>query len=68
MKLKIKELREHRGYSQLKIAQYLYCDQSLYSRYESGSRSIPLGTAVRLADLYGVTLDYLVGRELRKKP
>ena len=68
MKLKIKELRERCGYSQLKIARYLYCDQSLYSRYESGSRSLPLGAAVRLADLYGVTLDYLVGRELRKTP
>ena len=68
MKLKIKELRERCGYSQLKIARYLYCDQSLYSRYESGSRSLPLGAAVRLADLYGVTLDYLVGREPRKNP
>ena len=28
---------------------------------------MPLWAAIRLADYYGVTLDYLVGRENKKK-
>lgn len=63
MELRIKKLRESHGFSQLRIARYLYCDQSLYSRYESGERSLPLSIAIKLADLYGVSLDYLVGRD-----
>lgn len=39
------------------------CDQSLYSKYERGERPLPLGLAIKLADLYNVSLDYIVGRE-----
>ena len=42
------------------------CDQSLYSKYERGERALPLELAVKLADLYNVSLDYLVGREYSK--
>lgn len=62
MKLRIRDLREDHDLSQKEIAAYLSCDQSLYSKYERGERPLPLELAVRLADLYGVTLDYLVGR------
>ncbi len=37
------------------------CDQSLYSKYERGERELPLRLAVRLAEYYGVSIDYLVG-------
>ena len=43
------------------------CDQSLYSKYERGERPLPLELAVRLADYYQVSLDYLVGRSSRKE-
>ena len=62
MKLRICDLREDADLTQKEVAHQLLCDQSLYSKYERGERPLPLELAVRLADLYGVTLDYLVGR------
>ena len=62
MKLRLRELREDRGLTQAAVADYLLCDQSLYSKYERGGRPLPLELAWKLADWYGVTLDYLVGR------
>lgn len=62
MELRIRDLREDADLTQKEVAHQLLCDQSLYSKYERGERPLPLELAVRLADLYGVTLDYLVGR------
>lgn len=59
--LKIRDLREDNDLSQSKVAQYLMCDQSLYSKYERGERDLPLRLAVQLAEYYGVSVDYLVG-------
>lgn len=44
------------------------CDQSLYSKYERGERPLPLEYAEKLADHYGVSVDYLLGRTNVKKP
>ena len=62
MKLRIRDLREDRDLTQKEVAAYLHCDQSLYSKYERGERMLPLDFAVKLADFYHVSLDYLVGR------
>ena len=61
MKLRIRALREDRDLTQQEVAQYLMCDQSLYSKYERNERELPLRLAVALAAYYGVSLDYLVG-------
>ena len=61
MKLRIRQLRETRGLTQANVADELMCDQSLYSKYERGVRPLPLESAVRLAEYYGVSLDYLAG-------
>ena len=50
------------------VAQYLWCDQSLYSKYERGLRPLPLDLAVELARFYGVSLAYLVGLTDVKAP
>ena len=62
MKMRIRDLREDADYTQSRVAAYLHCDQSQYSKYERGERPLPLEFAVKLAELYGVSLDYLVGR------
>ena len=62
MKLRIRDLREDHDLKQKQIAEVLQCDQSLYSKYEREERPLPLEYAERLADFYGVSLDYLVGR------
>ena len=68
MRLRIRDLREDRDLTQKEIADLLMCDQSLYSKYERLERPLPLDLADKLADFYGVSLDYLVGRTAQKKP
>ena len=67
MKLRIRQLRENRGLTQLEVANELSCDQSLYSKYERGLRPLPLESAVKLAAFYGVSLDYLAGLTEKQK-
>ena len=47
---------------QIELANYLEIKQSTYSDYESGKINIPIDMLIKIADFYGVTLDYLVGR------
>lgn len=68
MLLRIRDLREDRDLKQKDIAEYLICDQSLYSKYERGERPLPLEYAEKLADYYGVSVDYLLGRTNLKNP
>ena len=68
MRLRIRDLREDRDLTQKEIADYLLCDQSLSSKYERGERPLPLELAVRLAQFYGTSVDYLVGLTRNKTP
>lgn len=68
MILKIRDLREDSDISQKIIADYLMCDQSLYSKYERGEREIPLRMIIELAKYYNVSVDYLAGLTDVKKP
>ncbi len=68
MKLRIRDLREDRDLKQKALADYLLCDQSLYSKYERGERPLPLELADRLADYFGTSVDYLLGRTDEKAP
>ena len=61
MNLRIRDLREDQDLKQKQIAEYLLCDKSLYSKYERGERELPLRLAVKLAEYYGVSMDYLLG-------
>ncbi len=62
MRMRIRDMREDKDLTQKQIAEYLMCDQSLYSKYEIGEREIPLNLLIKLADYYDVSIDYLVGR------
>lgn len=62
MKLRLKELRETRKISQLKLAIDLNMNQNSISRYETGEREADYKTLLRFADYFGVSLDYLFGR------
>lgn len=68
MKLRIRDLREDNDLTQKRVADFLLCDQSLYSKYEREERPLPLDYADKLADFYGVSVDYLLGRTSVKKP
>ncbi len=49
--------------TQKEIAALLGIDQRVYSTYETGKRDIPLSHLMVLADFYGVSVDYILGRE-----
>ena len=68
MRLRIRDLREDSDLTQKHIAEYLMCDQSLYSKYERGERELPLKTAVSLAQFYKTSVDYLVGLTDNRRP
>ena len=61
MRMRIRDLREDHDLTQKQIAEYLLCDQSLYSNYEREERPLPLDLAVKLAAYYHTSVDYLVG-------
>ena len=68
MKLRIRDLREDADIKQKTMAAVLMCDQSLYSKYERGERPLPLELAGKLADYFGTSVDYLMGRTDERTP
>ena len=58
---RIREIREERGLTQQKIADFLHIGQRTYSDYESGKTRIPIDSIIILAKLYNVSLDYITG-------
>ncbi len=63
---RIRELREDNDYTQTQVAEYLKMKQPQYSRYEKGYRDIPSDILIALADFYGTTVDYILGRTDKK--
>ncbi len=59
---RLRDLREDRDILQRDVAKYLNCSQVCYSRYESGRRDLPTDILIKLADFYGVSTDYILGR------
>ena len=57
--MKIKELREKQGITQTELASKLDIGNVTYSRYEIGKREPDIQTLCKIADYYGVSLDYL---------
>ena len=57
-----RELREDHDYSQSDIAAVLGISQQHYSKYETGEYELPLRHFITLAEHYGVSADYLIGR------
>jgi transcriptional regulator with XRE-family HTH domain len=63
---RLKRLREDRKLSQQQLADRLNINRSTYARYELGQTQPDYETLQRLADFYGVSVDYLFGRENKK--
>lgn len=64
----IRKLRIDNGYTQKKVAEHLGISQNTYSQYEIGVLNYPVDAVIKLADLYQVSTDYLLGRTNVKKP
>ncbi len=59
---RLTELRKLNHMTQRQVAQTLNISQPSYIRYENGSAEPNLENLVRLADLFDVSVDYLLGR------
>lgn len=65
---RIRDLQQDRDLKQEDLAKLLNCTQACYSNYENGRRDIPTENLIQLADFYGVSVDYLLGRTNIKIP
>lgn len=59
---RLRDLREDADKAQKEIAAILGIDQRTYSNYETGKREIPIHHLITLADYYGVSVDFIIGR------
>ena len=66
--MRIRDLREDRDLKQKDLAAYLQVHQTSYSDYELGKSNIPIAVLHKLADFYGVSIDYILGRTSVKTP
>lgn len=64
---RLRDMREDADLTQAQVAEMLGIAQTVYSRYERGFQTIPLGLLINLADRYEVSIDFLVGRTNQMK-
>lgn len=64
----LKRARENTGLTQSQVADMLGISDGTYKNYEQGKREPNNTLLLKIADLYGVTTDYLLGRELAPAP
>ena len=62
MNNRLRELRKKKGYTQLALQMKTGIEQALLSKFETGERVPPTETLIRLADFYGVSIDYILCR------
>lgn len=60
---RLKELRKSKNMTQKQMAEALQITLRQYQRYESGNQTTTLENLIKMADFFGVSLDYLVGRD-----
>lgn len=56
----IRELREDNDKTQKEIANILGIDQSYYSKYEKGTREMPIHHIITLCNYYEISADYIL--------
>ena len=59
---RLRDLREDKDLSQTKLAKIIGMSQTGYSKYETGENDIPTAILIKLADYYGVSIDYILNR------
>ena len=65
---RIRDLREDHDLTQDQLVARLGLNKTTYTNYEQGKREIPFALAIRLAQLYNVSLDFIAGLVSEPKP
>lgn len=63
---RLKKLREERGLTQKQVAEALEMNPRTYSSYENNEREPNSEILLMIADLFDVSIDYLVGYDERR--
>lgn len=65
---RLRELRKSRGIAAEKIANEIGASRRVYVNWEAGRNEPSIAQQIWLADYFGVSLDYLVGRIDNPRP
>ena len=64
----LREIRNKKGYSQLKVAMDLNISRESLSYYENGKRSPDIEMLIRMSKYFNVSIDYLItGKEFESR-
>lgn len=64
----IRDLRQDKNFSQADVAKAIGMAQNTYSQFETGRIEWRASDLIRLADFYGVSVDYLLDRTENPNP
>lgn len=64
---RLKDLKEDNDLTQRYVADLIEVSVNHYGKYERGETDIPFSKAIKLAEYYNVSLDYIAGRTNDKK-
>lgn len=59
---RIINLRESKDLNKSQMAKILNVPQKTYNNYENGKRVLPYNVLIDIADFFGVSTDYILGR------
>ena len=65
---RLQELKQRQNVMQKDVAASVGVPLRTYQRYERGESEPQLSVLIRIADFYGVSLDYLAGRSEVSEP
>lgn len=58
---RLRDLREDKDLSIRELAERLHIQRTTYHNYETGKRELPFDLAIKIAEFYNVSLDYIAG-------
>ena len=61
--VKFKSIRTQKSFTQSQMAEFLDCSQQTINVWESGQHTPKITMLVKIADLFSVSVDWLLGRE-----
>ena len=56
------ELRKYHDFSQEQLAEMIGVSRQTLSKYETGENDIPTRILIQLAEIYGTSIDYILGQ------
>ena len=65
---RLRDLREDADLTQEELVRQLGMHKTTYTNYEQGKREPPFELIIRLAKLYGVSIDYIAGLTAHPTP